>query len=662
MVEHQKSMFNYFKNNMFSLYDTEISNLSPIKGHNKSMFDTNTYNNTLANQINQINLVNKNGFIKPLIKEKSNNDIDNQGKIRKTNSFNKIIQKEIILNNNMNNINTRNKKKIAIKNIPINTINNNYCFKINNLQNDAKPQKENRIKNIHISLKKIKLGDQRNLSKNKSSKIIQTYVYKSPKRNIKISHENNLINKENISINTSYNNSQLLSKINISAKKNNIPRPNIKNEIIRNKINRYNFLLGKKKIDKKLLDQSQEIKKKFKQEKENIKRKNEFFDKNGILSEEKITYENKVIKIQSHLRKFFQMKKVKKAKNKSFENRICKVNEIIIFSQKNEKANNNKFSLIYCKYILKYLLIKKDQKRINVLQKFFNKFKNQTMDNLKPNKKIQIKLDNKIKTNNICEMRNKILKELVEKKINKNKDTLHRSFLHYYYNTFYININWYIYYMNLLTYAQKIDIYNISNNTNKGYLSLNSTEKHMKSSSIILYKDQNYLSESLNDLKKIMNKICETISEELKIFYLNEIIRKMNKINIKQEKLEKEKYLKNFIFVLFSIIKKVFNNNYNRFFYKILLIKSICNNEENRNIRKNKYLKRIIQKNHKEILQKNFNKFIIRTFLSYLPKYANISNITDDRYEMNIIQLNNNTNINHKENKKEIEGSINVNN
>ena len=97
MVEHQKSMFNYFKNNMFSLYDTEISNLSPIKGHNKSMFDTNTYNNTQANQINQINFINKNGFIKPLINEKSNNDIDNQGKIRKTNSFNKIIQKEIII-------------------------------------------------------------------------------------------------------------------------------------------------------------------------------------------------------------------------------------------------------------------------------------------------------------------------------------------------------------------------------------------------------------------------------------------------------------------------------------------------------------------------------------------------------------------------------------
>ena len=89
-----------------------------------------------------------------------------------------------------------------------------------------------------------------------------------------------------------------------------------------------NIIIGKKKIDKKLLDQSKEIKMKFKKENEIIKMKNEFFYKNGILPEQKIVYENKAIKIQSLFRRFLSKKKLYRLKNQFFILKISKVNSI----------------------------------------------------------------------------------------------------------------------------------------------------------------------------------------------------------------------------------------------------------------------------------------------------------------------------------------------
>ena len=127
----------------------------------------------------------------------------------------------IILNNN---INSPNKKKIRIPTIPINTINNNYYFNIgNNIRNEMKPKNENKIKNIHISLKKINLGNQRVLSKKNISpknKIKEPFIYKSPRRHISSFTARNYSKHEHSDdINSSYNNYKLLSRINISNKK-----------------------------------------------------------------------------------------------------------------------------------------------------------------------------------------------------------------------------------------------------------------------------------------------------------------------------------------------------------------------------------------------------------------------------------------------------------
>ena len=647
MIKNE-NMYKNIRDNIFSLDDIEASNLSPIKRHNQSEFDStmNNKENIPINQIISLKYNYSNCTIKPLKKIKEDNNNDKKGHIKKNNSFNKIIQKEIILSNNSMNLNSKINKKNAIKTIPINTMSNYYYIKMNkNILEGKKPQRENRIKNIHISLKKIKLGNQQ-LSQNNNQETY--YVHKSPKRKKTFTSERNYIHKENLDINNSYNNSKLLSKVNISAKKNNnlIPRPNMNYEIRKKKINRYNVMLGNKKIDKQLLDQSQEIKLKFKKENEIIKMKNEFFNKNGILPENKIDFENKVIKIQSNYRRIIQMKKLKLNKNKCNRTKICKVNEIIIFSQMNKKQINNENSLINHKYILKYLLLKKEQKRYNHLKKYFQQFKNQTKNNIKTNPKTFIKNENKINNiNDNFELRRRILRDLINKKLNKNREILLRYFLQYYYNTFYIKMNWYIYYINLLISSQKSDLSKTSINTNDNdnYYH-NSSDRNINIPSLILNENKNHLFKSFIDLKILMNKICETKSEELKKFYLNDIIRSMNKIYIMQEKIEKEKNLKNFALILFSKIKNYLDLNYNKFFYKSLYIEKINNDMERNDINKINYFNKIITKLQKKVLQKNFNKFILRVALSEFNKSTNNDKTMDNINKLNDIQINNDIN------------------
>ena len=337
MLKRENSLFNEYKENLYRLNNIGSPNTYRSKIHKISELNTNFYNNDNTYNIkkNKINNNKMNDTMRPLNREKNKiieikkNDLIYG--INNNKSFNKIIQKEIFLNNNIN-FNSSIIKEKNIKNIPINT-NNNYFINFNNSQNDAKNQNDNKIKNIRISLKKIKLGNLRALSKNQNKSIKdkynETYIYKSPKRKRSLNTERSLLNREISEINNSYIYSKLLSKINISPKKNNlIPKPNIKHENIRKNLLSDNIIIGKKKIDKKLLDQSKEIKMKFKKENEIIKMKNEFFYKNGILPEQKIDYENKAIKIQSLFRRFLSKKKLYRLKNQFFILKISKVNSI----------------------------------------------------------------------------------------------------------------------------------------------------------------------------------------------------------------------------------------------------------------------------------------------------------------------------------------------
>ena len=578
MLKRENTLFNEYKENLFHLNNRDTPNTYRSKVHNFSEINTNIFNkdSSFKAKENYKNDIKMDISNRPLKNTKiniiKNNGDESNLALNKNKSFNKIIQKEIFFNNSIN-LNSPIKKRKTIHDIPINNLHNNYFINFDNFTPNEKNYKnEKGIKNIHISLKKIKLGDQRTLSKNQTqkNKNNQTYIHKSPKRKRNLNTENNIINNDNSFINKSYNNSNLFQKINISAKKNNlIPKPNINREIIRKNMLSDNFFVGNKKIDKNLLNQSKEIKMKFKKDIEIIKMKNEFFDKHGILPEHKIDYENKTIKIQSHFRRFLVMKKLYKLKNKFFSIIISKVNNLMIQPEKNVNINNNKNYLINRKYILKYLLLKKEKERYNNLKIFFNKYKNKTLSNNKFNEYNDV-------NNNISEIRIKKLRNLINEKSNKNKQILLHYFLQYYYNSFYIKLNLFINIFNQLIFDKKTDFFkNTSFLPKNQYYPLNNNEKNIKSSSIISKNEKINSSLLINDLRKEIFKMSETSSQELKKFYMRDIIRTIKKFDTGQykfEKFEKEKNMKNFALILFSKIKLILNNNYNSFYYKLFFI------------------------------------------------------------------------------------------
>ena len=581
MLKRENTLFNEYKENLYLLNNIDTPNTYRDKIHNFSEINTNIFNNdnSFKAKDNYQSNINMDESNKPLKNTKiniiKNNKNESNLALNKHKSFNKIIQKEIVFNNSIN-LNSPIKKRKTIHDIPINNLHNNYFINFDNYTpNEKNYKKEKGIKNIHISLKKIKLGNQSALSKNQSqkNKKNEAYIHKSPKRKKILNTETNIINNDTSFINKSYNNSNLFQKINISAKKNNlIPKPNINREIIRKNMLSDNIFLGNKKIDKSLLNQSKEIKMKFKKDNEIIKMKNEFFDKNGILPEHKIDYENKTIKIQSHFRKFLVMKKLYRIKNKFFAIRISKVNNLIIQSQKNVNINNDKNYLINKKYILKYLLLKKEKERFNILKIFFNKYKNKTINSTKYNK---FNKSNDV-NNNISEMRTKKLRHLIDAKSNKVKQILLHYFLQYYYNSFYINLNLFINICNQIILEQKADSFrNTLLLPKKQYYSYNDIEKSIKSSSIISKNKQDNSSQLINDLRKDIFKMEETTSEELKKFYLRDVIRTINKFGNEQYKCEKEKNMKNFVLILFSKIKHILNNNYINFYYKLVFMNEI---------------------------------------------------------------------------------------
>ena len=106
-------------------------------------------NNKINNKI--IPLITTNENVSLNIKKKVNPQLSN-------NSSGTIIQKEISLNKIKN---SPIKKTKSIQNIPTNANNNKLHYKINNIKKNKNFKNEYKIKNIHISLKKIKIRNQK---------------------------------------------------------------------------------------------------------------------------------------------------------------------------------------------------------------------------------------------------------------------------------------------------------------------------------------------------------------------------------------------------------------------------------------------------------------------------------------------------------------------
>ena len=635
MIKNGKSLFNEFKENVFILKEINIPKRHRVKNCNKNSAYSYLFNNdnysyaTMNSQINNNKINNK---IIPLITTNENVSLNIKKKVNpqlSNNSSGKIIQKEISLNKIKN---SPIKKTKSIQNIPTNANKYKLHYKINNIKKNKNFKNEYKIKNIHISLKKIKIRNQKAFSWNQTQKnnMNETLVYKSPKRQRSSNIKRNNINRNNSEIINYHSCSNLLSRIKISTKNDNlIQKPNIKIKINRKNVQNDKIILGNKKIAKKLLYQSKKIKMQFKKENEIIKMKKEFFDKNGIINENKKDYENKTIKIQTYFRRFLSMKKFYHLRNKFFIIKICKVNDIIINSQKKENSNNDNICLKNRKYILKYLLLKKEQNRYNILKAFFQKYKNKTKKEIHQNRNMDTENINNF---NIINLRTKKIKDLIQKRIKTNKEILNKYFLHYYYNTFYININFVIDLINQLIYQQKYDLFNNNIFIPKNDYSRYSYKKISSNKSITL---KNNISKLYTELKEVIKKMQNTVSEEIRKFYLNDIIRIVNKINNEKEINEKNNNLKNFLIILFSKLKNALFYNYTQFFLILHHMKKEEIGKAKYKIDKINYIKMIMQKLHKHFLQKYFYNFILNIILRNIKK-DNIENANTQPKNNNI--------------------------
>ena len=128
-----------------------------------------------------------------------------------------------------------------------------------------------------------------------------------------------------------------------------------------------------------------------------------------------------------------------------------------------------------------------------------------------------------------------------------------------------------------------------------------------------------------------------TSSKELKKFYLRDIKRTINKIREEQKNIEKEKNLKNFIFILFSKIENISLKAKIEFYYKFIFKTEMKLAKEKNKIN---YIKIIFQKGQKEILQKNFYKFLRNIIISDYKKNYNKNTQEYAIKDMNKNQIN----------------------
>ena len=126
------------------------------------------------------------------------------------------------------------------------------------------------------------------------------------------------------------------------------------------------------------------------------------------------------------------------------------------------------------------------------------------------------------------------INDIITQKIKRNKEAFFKYFSNYYYKNFFIDFNLFINIINKLEYIHKLDSYNnIFFNTKRDHLSYNKIENNLNN----INKGTNtFLLSSLNDIKRLMKKVSETNSEDLKKFYLGDIIKIINKFDNEQKK------------------------------------------------------------------------------------------------------------------------------
>ena len=534
-----------------------------------------------------------------------------------------------------------------------------------NINTDNQKNNDNRIRNIPISLKRVNLYSKRSLSRNSQSQRNNTepYIHKSPyqKRKCSMGSDRNKIKLETEYNNYNNYNTNPNTIIYQSPKKSNlIPKPNFKNNIVKGKntFNTNSIYNSNKKIIKKHENEMHEI--------DYLTQTNEYFRMKGLSLEERIDFEYYTIKIQAFyrgyltrkrfyllinnclkinnginlLQKIFSNKKYKifniiknyiknntnsnnlrskpinnptslqnnkllrklKAIENHFKNaNIDNINKIIINIPKILKVTDKNL-FFKRKLSLKHLITKTEFKINKILNNNFEKFKKNTLYSRNSIKE-EDKINNQPENINIEELKIQKLRNLVRKKIFKNKEILHRVFIKYYYSALYIHLHWYIYVVNQLTYTQNLATPNTAFNRSESLKSDNITRKTIKpidNNNPLTSKHSNEVDNAIRQSVRTINKIndSENPDDALResIMCINKINDELSKEAIEKQKAERNKQLKDLVVKRLKEMKNEMHKIFTKFYYQGLLVAkqekkepepvTISGNEENNEITK----------------------------------------------------------------------------
>lgn len=247
------------------------------------------------------------------------------------------------------------------------------------------------------------------------------------------------------------------------------------------------------------------------------------------------------------------------------------------------------------KYILKYLLLKKETKLKKILKISFEKYKQKTICiiiNIIDQQRYNFFASKKVKNEeNIKELRIKKLRDIVRKKISKERDKLRIILIKYYYASLYIHLNWYIYVVNQLSYAQNMP-YQASYIGTNAYTTNNANEDPDPFKDFKPMEETNRMTMHNSEVNDAFRQSVMSIAKMNSTDNLDEAFREsimtINRINDalsneakERQKLDRLKRLKDLVIKSIKARKNEFHQMFTKFYYQGRLIEKEIEGDEN---------------------------------------------------------------------------------
>ena len=430
-----------------------------------------------------------------------------------------------------------------------------------------------------------------------------------------------------------------------------------------------------------------------------INQKENITIKNNVIETTQKSQSQPVIQVEKNINTNPENIVLRSAPKSLKKNKIEKKNDVI--NDDNNKDNNNNKNnnnlLNEKKYFLKYLMLKKETKLKSLLKMNFGKYnknviKQKDIKTKTENKQNVINNENKENNKNNKELKIKKLRDIVRKKISKNREKMHILFIKYYYSSLYIHLKWYMYVVNQLTYQQSMNpayqtTYSApitvnpqdTSNTNDN----NETEDPDPFKDIPSTEDTNTRNtsevddafrQSVMNIRKMNNSNNMEQAFRESMMTINRLNDALNNEEEKKKKLEKKKHLKDLVSKRLKEVKNDFHKMFTKFYYQGLLVEKTKKQNEESNEgneltegaptklrakknpvleRRNKArnLRKLMAKKEKEkidTLRKYFSKFYTNGLLCKLKRNAKYSQSTKNvRFNMDVEFYN------EEENKKE---------